>query len=134
MLPCTAKEFPWVPKGQILFPSCSDWFSLTLLKWSWQTRMANMSTLFCLEIRSNYKNNSYSFHFKHTWKLSKDLAGMLSSNSFIISHGPSPTPTKIIDKGNSLQQWRYRLVMTVFLTRAWTMTCCCKLQFILCFL
>jgi len=38
-----------------------------------------------------------------TWKLSKALAGMLSSNSFIMSHGPSPTPTKIIDKGYSLQ-------------------------------
>lgn len=28
---------------------------------------------------------------------------MLSSNSLIMSHGPSPTPTKTIDKGYSLQ-------------------------------
>ena len=28
---------------------------------------------------------------------------MLSSNSLIISHGPSPTPTKTIDSGYSLQ-------------------------------
>jgi len=37
-----------------------------------------------------------------TWKLSKARAGMLSSNSLIISQGPSPTPTKMIDRGYSL--------------------------------
>lgn len=37
------------------------------------------------------------------WKLSNARAGMLSSNSFIISHGPSPTPTNMIDRGYSLE-------------------------------
>ena len=34
-----------------------------------------------------------------TWKLSNALAGMLSSNSLIMSQGPSPTPTRTIDNG-----------------------------------
>lgn len=38
-----------------------------------------------------------------TWKLSNARAGMLSSNSLIMSHGPSPTPTKTIDRGYSLK-------------------------------
>lgn len=38
-----------------------------------------------------------------TWKLSKARAGILSSNSLIMSQGPSPTPTSTIDKGYALQ-------------------------------
>ena len=41
-----------------------------------------------------------------TWKLSKARAGILSSNSCIMSHGPSPTPTNTIDKGSALQHKR----------------------------
>jgi len=46
-----------------------------------------------------------------TWKLSKAREGMLSSNSCIMSHGPSPTPTKIIDKGSALQHKRKELII-----------------------
>jgi hypothetical protein len=34
-----------------------------------------------------------------TWKLSKLRAGILSSNCCIMSQGPSPTPTRTIDRG-----------------------------------
>ena len=34
------------------------------------------------------------------WKLSNFLAGNRSSNSYIISQGPSPTPTIIIESGH----------------------------------
>ena len=34
------------------------------------------------------------------WKLSNFLSGRLSSNSSIISQGPSPTPTRMIDIGH----------------------------------
>ena len=46
--------------------------------------------------------NNYMTELLVTWKLSKARAGMLSSNSLIISQGPSPTPTKMIDRGYSL--------------------------------
>lgn len=38
-------------------------------------------------------------HIKYTWKLSNSRWGMLSSNCCIAFHGPSPTPTKIIERG-----------------------------------
>jgi hypothetical protein len=53
-------------------------------------------------------NNIWSCKLDQTWKLSKARAGMLSSNSLIISHGPSPTPTKTIDSGYSLQFNEYK--------------------------
>lgn len=42
-----------------------------------------------------------------TWKLSNARSGILSSNSFMVSKGPSPTPTKIIDRGYSLQLYKH---------------------------
>lgn len=60
-------------------------------------------------------------HYNPTWKLSKPRAGILSSNSRIVSHGPSPTPTKIIESGCSLLGTKdhFNLALT------WaTQTCC----------
>ena len=42
---------------------------------------------------------------------------MLSSNSFIMSQGPSPTPTNTMDKGNSLQTKDKLKQSEVFLTQ-----------------
>lgn len=44
-----------------------------------------------------------------TWKLSKARAGMLSSNCLMVSQGPSPTPTRTIDKGYSLHEIHHKL-------------------------
>lgn len=45
----------------------------------------------------NYEKSS-------TWKLSNNRDEILSSNCFIVSQGPSPTPTRIMDNGSSLQK------------------------------
>ena len=55
-----------------------------------------------------------------TWKLSKARAGMLSSKFFIMSHGPSPTPTKIIDNGYSLQVYSCLKNKEVFDNQRWS--------------
>lgn len=49
-------------------------------------------------------NFQQNYERKSTWKLSNNLDEILSSNCFIVSQGPSPTPTKTMDKGSSLQQ------------------------------
>mmetsp|Transcript_38137 Transcript_38137/g.84999 ORF Transcript_38137/g.84999 Transcript_38137/m.84999 type:complete len:277 (+) Transcript_38137:891-1721(+) len=51
------------------------------------------------------------------WKLSHLRAGSASSNSRIISHGPSPTPTMTMDRGSSLAA-----------TIALTVACSCGLS------
>jgi hypothetical protein len=52
-----------------------------------------------------------------TWKLSKARAGMLSSNSSIMSQGPSPTPTNTMDKGNSLHTKTKEAISREYMTQ-----------------
>jgi hypothetical protein len=52
-----------------------------------------------------------------TWKLSNDLWGSLSSNCFITSQGPSPTPTSTMDRGRELAA-----------TKAWMVSASCAEQ------
>lgn len=54
-----------------------------------------------------------------TWKLSNARDGILSSNSLIISQGPSPTPTKTIERGNLLQ-WNKSIYEYHMDTSAWS--------------
>lgn len=102
-------EFPLVLKEQILSLFDFEAHPLTWFLWNLQTTKIVQSD------KSIYNEGfRYIYIYTHaytcmrrlwlpTWKLSKDRSGMLSSNSFIISHGPSPTPTKTMDKGNLLQ-------------------------------
>lgn len=53
----------------------------------------------CVEAKLKYQCRSQLYS---TWKLSNARCGILSSNSFIASHGPSPTPTRMIERGYSL--------------------------------
>lgn len=49
-----------------------------------------------------------------TWKLSNNLDEILSSNCFIVSQGPSPTPTRTMDNGSSLQQFKQKRVKVIY--------------------
>lgn len=51
------------------------------------------------QLLSKLKQNTCSHFPGDTWKLSKVLCGMVSSNCCMVSQGPSPTPTNTIDNG-----------------------------------
>lgn len=104
VLLCTEMVSPSGPRERIRFPFWICPCSSSLYRWNSQTTRYPKKKKRVQNVCIAWHETSYKTNVVLAWKLSKARAGMLSSNSLIMSHGPSPTPTRIIDNGYWLQK------------------------------